>query len=740
MARIARLIIRHQSKFVDREYDYLAGADYQVGDIVRVQFGGGSQTYDAVITQIYEGDHEGRKLKEIIKKQGNYRIPEKKLQLAMWIREEYMCSLSEAIGLFIPRGQEVSELTETFLLASLDKESILEQIGKERKNAVNRIKILQLLLEGTVNISHLQREEGKSFLEIARDLEEKGIAKIEERRQSRIPQSNYQIEEKQIELSQAQKRALDNIKENISKKQPTLLYGVTGSGKTEVYIELIKDCLKINKQALLLVPEISLTPQTIGRFRNVFGDKIGVFHSQISDGERKDQNDLIEEGKIRLVIGARSALFAPMEDLGLIIIDECHDDAYKSEQSPKYDSVKTAEKICELYGAGLVIGTATPTVEQYYAAVYGNYDIQELKSREKGLLPQIEIIDSLVQQRQGDFDLLSQEVLDMIEKEIDKDHQVIVFLNKRGYGSTLSCNNCNHTIICPRCDISLTYHRKGNKLMCHYCGHEENFDKTCRSCGQGTYRAQNFGTQKVENKLKGALEAARIVRLDRDTTSKKGDHERLLRKFKEREANILVGTQMISKGLDFENVSLVVILNADQGLRFPDYRSSEKTLSMLMQVAGRAGRGDQTGRVLVETSDSENRIFHYLKEHNYKDFFWEEIKERKAFMYPPFTELIRVICINEDYKLAAETSEKIKNAVDFYLKKKNVGIITLGPVPNMIHKIDNKFRWQLFYKVQSEEELKLLKKVLLYVLSEKRKFVVEKNTIVSLDINPKNLI
>ncbi len=740
MAKIASLIVRHKSKFVDREFDYLAEDDIEPGDIVLVQFGNGSRTYDAIVTSVSEGEENAKGLKSILKKTQAYRIPKKKLDLARWIREEYMSSLSEAISLFVPKTGEVSELKEKYLVPVAPSTDIEEVLASERRNAKNRILLLQLLLDGEINISALQRDLDKPLLETARNLEERGLARIEERRLTRTPGSNYRIKPQKIALSQAQKTVISNIEKNIKEATPTLLYGVTGSGKTEIYIALIAKCLLEGKQAIMLVPEISLTPQTIGRFKNVFGDQIGVFHSQISQGERKDQNDLILSGKINLVIGARSALFAPMENLGLIIIDECHDDAYRSEQSPKYDSIGLARKICECYEAGLVIGTATPTVDQYYEAVYGAYDLQELRYREKGLMPRVEIIDTLQDRRLGKTNVVSQEVINSIKEELEKGHQVIVFLNKRGYGSALSCSHCNHTIVCPRCDITLTYHKATNRLLCHYCGHEEGFQKKCSACGRGTYETSNYGTQKVEADLEVLSDLARIVRLDKDTTRAKGGHEELLQLFKDKKANVLVGTQMISKGLDFESVSLVVILNADQGLRFPDYRSAEKTLSMLMQVAGRSGRGDVLGRVMVQTSDPDNRIFSFLKNHNYTDFFWDEIKERKAFMYPPYAQLIRILCSNEDYKKSAETAEKLKNAIDFYLKKRKMGIIALGPVPAMIHKIDNRFRWQLFYKIQSEEELKLIKNIITYVLSEKRGLLVDKDTLVSVDINPKNMM
>lgn len=741
MAKTASVVIKHKSKFVDREFTYLADENIPVGAQVLVPFGQGNRPYEGIVFEIFETtDEESIKLKPIIKTNTDYVLSTQKIELAKWIRHEYMSSLSEAIYLFVPKHQEVEKIYDTFLVPTVEKEKISIAISQERKNAKKKIMLLQLLEKGEVNISDLQRELGKSYLDSARSVSESGFAKIEQRRVYRLPQSEYHIPERNIKLNEEQENAVEAIEANIQSRIPTLLYGITGSGKTEVYIRLIKNCIEKKKQAIVLVPEISLTPQTIARFKNVFGDRVGIFHSKISQGERKDQTDLILDGKIDIVIGARSALFSPFENLGLVIIDECHDDAYRSEQSPKYDTIEVSEKLCHIYGAGLVLGTATPTVEQYYESVYGNYDLQVLRKREKGSLPDIQIVDTHEEFKENRIAAIGQKTLEAIQKEIDEGKQVIVFLNKRGYATTLSCDFCNHTIMCPSCDISLTYHKEGNKLLCHYCGHSEPYRKKCSICDQGEYRYVGYGTQRIEAEILAKIKNAKTVRLDRDTTQQKGGHEKLLGEFKDNHANILIGTQMISKGLDFENVSLVVILNADQGLRFPDYRNREKTLSMILQVSGRAGRGDSGGQVIIQTNDSLNKIFEYVKKQDYHQFFQDEIQERKTFLYPPFSSLIRIQCVAKEQKICADTAERIKDAVAFYLMKKGRNIVTLGPVPNLIQRIENKYRWQLFYKVEDLADLNLLKSIIGFILSEKRSIIVGKDTAVSVEVNPKNLI
>ncbi len=739
MAKVAKVVLRHKSKYVDREYSYLATPETKLGAQVLVPFGKGNRPYEAVVTEMIEQE-DAEDLKKIVRVVSDFTISPKKLELAKWIRDRYMSSFSEAINLFFSKAQEIQKLHETYLVTELSSEELEQKIASENKNSRNKLMLLQLLLEGEVNLSALQRELGKSLLQSARALEKENALIIEERRVHRVPMQTYQLEQKNITLNHNQQLVAKQIGKNIAAAKQTLLYGITGSGKTEVYIELIKKCLENKKQAIVLVPEISLTPQTIARFKNIFGDRIGIFHSKISDGERKDQNDLILSGKIDLVIGARSALFAPFENLGLIIIDECHDDAYKSEQSPKYDAIEVAEQLCKMYGAGLVIGSATPTIEQYYQAVYGDYDLQTLSQREGGILPTMEIVDTFEEMKMGNLQLLSKKAIQAIQKEVDEEKQVIIFLNKRGFATTLTCDFCNHTAMCPSCDISLTYHQVGNKLLCHYCGHQEEYHKKCKNCAVGHYQHIGYGTQRIEQEISSLVQNANIVRLDKDTTQGKDSHEKLLQRFKNQESNILIGTQMISKGLDFEKVSLVVVLNADQGLRFPDYRSKEKTLSQILQVSGRAGRGSLGGKVIVQTNDSGNKIFEYAIKQDYSGFFWEEIKERKAFLYPPFSTLLRIQCAAEQSELAAETAVRIKDAVEYYLTKRERNITAIGPAPNLIQRIENKYRWQMFYKIENDEDVVLTKKIIQYILTEKRAVVVPQGVFVSVDINPKNMI
>ena len=688
--KIASVVLKQKSKFIDREFDYLAENQIKIGSSVNVPFGKSNKMYVGIVTSVKELNNESNNLKSIHSINDTEFISEDNIKLAYWIKKQYMCSLYEAINLFISQQKTEPNVYDIYIKPQISAEDIDRILAKEKSNAKIRKTILELLKKGEVNISTLQRECNKSLSSVIKKLESDSVIKIQKRHIQKLPQTSYKTEPKTIIFNTEQKQALIELKENINTGLPTLLHGVTGSGKTEIYIELIKECTERKKQAILLVPEISLAPQTISRLKNVFGDRIGVFHSKISKREKENQLNLISNGKIDIIIGARSALFTPLENLGLIIIDEAHDDSYKSEQSPKYDAIEVAEKICKMKKVGLVLGTATPTVSQYYFAMNNIYDLKVLKQKTNGKLIDIEIIDTLEDLLIDKDKIFNDKVVAAINSEIEQDNQVIIFLNKRGYSTSVTCNYCNHTIKCKNCDISLTYHSDGNKLLCHYCGYEEKPQKKCVKCNS-EYIYHGYGTQKIEEELIKKVKNAKISRLDKDTTRNKDSHEKILADFKNKKTNILIGTQMISKGLDFDTVNLVVVLNAEQSLLFPDYRSYEKTFNLLVQVAGRAGRGNKTGKVLIQTNDANNKIFEFVKNQDYKNFYIEQIREREKFLYPPFSFLLKIKCTSENLIDAGETTKRIKDAVNFYSDKKNVEFKALGPVQSFIKKIDNKF-------------------------------------------------
>ncbi|MGB5822707.1 MAG: primosomal protein N', partial [Proteocatella sp.] len=597
MSKKVEVAIKHKSRYVDRLFTYLAPDEIKLGHRVEVPFGKGNKLHEALVINIINEDELRKKdygakiitYKEIISiKDQMPIIKDSTMNIARWMKEQYMCSFFEALSLFLPKSEKTAVKYRRILVPVKSSEEIAQYKEKQRKNAKNKILLLEELIKGPVDIMEMQDTHKIIFSSVIKQLCEDEVAVVEKEIEYRIPKNEYHINKKDITLTQEQENAYYGISKNLLNGKLKLLHGITGSGKTEVYIKLIEDAIEAEKSAILLVPEISLTPQTIARFKNIFGKRIALLHSHLSEGEKKDQWDIIEKGSADIVIGARSAIFAPLKNLGIIIIDECHDDAYKSEQNPKYDTVELAEKMMENYGVSVVIGTATPTIEQYYKTRTGDYDLFKLKNRVNAKLPEIEIIDTIDELRHGNISFINSYIKSKIQKEIDDKRQVIIFLNKRGFANSLTCLDCGHTIKCPNCDITMNYHKNGNKLLCHYCGHTEKYDRICKECGSSRLKEIGMGTQKIEEEITASISGADIVRLDRDTTLQKGNHEKLLNKFKEKQANILIGTQMISKGLDFEDVTLVVVLNADQSLRFPDYRSYEKTFSTVSQVAGRA--------------------------------------------------------------------------------------------------------------------------------------------------------
>lgn len=735
--------IKHKSRYVDRLFTYESPLKLRIGQRVEVPFGKGNKLHEGIVVNLiedFESDNAAP-LKQIASLKSELPlVSEASIELAKWIKEEYMCSFFEALSLFLPKAENVSFKYKRMLYPNKNLLELAEYQEAQRKNAKNKLLLLEELQKGPVDIMELQEMHKVILSSVVKQLVEDGIAVVKKEAIYRVPEQNYQVVDQNIILNKEQQAVYEGISNSFSSKKLKLLHGVTGSGKTEIYIKLIEEKLRLGKSAIVLVPEISLTPQTIARFKNRFGEKIALLHSSLSEGEKKDQWALIEQGFADIVIGARSAIFAPLKNLGIIIIDECHDDAYKSEQNPKYDTIAVAEKMIEYIDVDVLIGSATPTIEQYYNSQTGRYELYELKERANAAMPEIEIIDTIEELRRGNNSILNEYIKQQIQTELKMGNQVIVFLNKRGFAHSLSCIDCKTVIKCPNCDITLNYHKIGNKLMCHYCGYTKNYTGVCDECGGSNLVESGAGTQKIEQEIRASIEEATIVRMDKDTVSQKGSYENLLCRFKNKEANVLIGTQMISKGLDFEDVTLVVVLNADQNLRFPDYRSYEKTFSVVSQVAGRSGRGDKSGRVIVQTIDSENEVFSYIKDNDYEALYESEIKIRNLFEYPPFGTIIRIVSSGTDSSKAANTSEKIKNAVQFYLSKRNISLEPLGPTPCIINRIDKKYRWQLFYKVKDYSQIKLIKRIINFILSEKRSIIIDGETSVSVDINPNNIM
>ncbi|MEX6133721.1 primosomal protein N' [Staphylococcus saprophyticus] len=506
-------------------------------------------------------------------------------------------------------------------------------------------------------------------------------------------------------LTSDQQRAFEAISEKIhAHEQCTyLLHGVTGSGKTEVYLQTIEEVLNLNRQAMMLVPEIALTPQMVLRFKRRFGDEVAVLHSGLSKGERYDEWQKIRDGKARVSVGARSSVFAPFKNLGMIIIDEEHESSYKQEDYPRYHARDIAQWRSEYHQCPLILGSATPSLESFARAEKGVYELLSLPNRvNQQALPEVEIVDMREELNSGNRSMFSNQLRDAIQQRLDNQEQIVLFLNRRGYASFMLCRDCGHVPQCPNCDISLTYHKSTDQLKCHYCGHQEVPPNQCPNCESEHIRQMGTGTQRVEELLQEAFQEARIIRMDVDTTSRKGAHEKLLNDFGSGKGDILLGTQMIAKGLDFPNITLVGVLNADTMLNLPDFRASERTIQLLTQVAGRAGRHEKEGQVLIQTYNPDHYAIKDVQENDYTAFFQKEMNYRKIGKYPPYFFLINFTIAHKEMKKVMEASKHIHKILLQHLTDK---ALVLGPSPAALSRINNEYRFQILVKYKREPAL-----------------------------------
>ena len=577
-----------------------------------------------------------------------------------------------------------------------------------------------------------------------KSLESKGIVKIEMVEYYRKSAHSLKYTDKKVSLNKEQTEIYEGIieKANEGNRKPILLHGVTGSGKTEIYLNLIEHMLSQGMDSIFLVPEIALTPQMIARVRNRFGDIVGVFHSMLSEGEKHDVFREIKDGNVRVVIGTRSALFLPFQTLGLVIIDEEHEMSYKSEMTPKYDSIEVARYMAYKQGVTVVLGSATPSISDYYRAKTGEYELMTLDKRANNRpMPDIEVVDMREELHRGNKDDLSEKMLEELKKTVESGNQAILFLNRRGFASFVKCKDCGHVFKCDRCDISLTYHKYNNKGVCHYCGKEESIPHNCPECGNTNISPIGIGTEKIEMYLKEKFPEFRILRVDKDTTSRKGQLEKILNSFNSHEADILIGTQILSKGHDFENVTLVGIVSADMMLNYPDYRAFESTFQLITQVSGRAGRADKEGKVVLQTYDTEHYAITKAVEYDYKGFYEREIAVRKAFGYEPFNNIFRIVFSGIRYNKVRENAYKFLKTLEYILKENKIYFedLILGPNECSINKINDKYRWQVIVK-DNNINVKQLKSMIKYICITMYEDIFDKDVIISVEQNPNSFI
>lgn len=717
---ICDCLVELEHVFIDKTFSYNIPVEYKdkikIGMRVTVPFG--KQILEGFVLNIRKND-DILELKDIIDCSDDYPIlNEELLKLGEYIKKTTLSTLMSSYQAMLPLA--VKARKKVNINKKLDSYIVLNEIDLSGfKFNEKQQKIIDLLKK-----EECVKKKLLNFISISsvKTLLKNNI--IIETKREKYRYSFINEEKINFDLNDEQNFVYEKIKSNFNIFKTYLLHGVTGSGKTNVYMKLIENCIKNGKSAILLVPEISLTPQIIKRFTSYF-DNIAVLHSGLSDGEKYDEWRRIKEGKVNIVVGARSAIFAPFSNIGLIIIDEEHSSTYKQENVPRYNAIDIAKKRCEYYNAPLVLGSATPSLESYARAKKGVYELLELKNRYNGKkMPAATIIDmnKEFKKSKGYF---SNILIDEINNTLNKKEQVILFLNRRGYSSLLMCKSCGYIEKCPNCDISLTFHKTSNMLRCHYCGYATKRKDKCPDCGE-EFKDFGLGTEKVQEELEKIIPTAKILRMDVDTTTKKDSHKKIIESFMEEKYNILLGTQMIAKGLDFPNVTLVGVINADISLNFPDFRSSENTFQLLNQVSGRSGRKDKEGKVLIQTFNPDHYAIKCTINNDYIRFYEEEMKIRKTLKYPPYYYLCLIRIISNDYDIASKESKNIKD----YLCKSINNTIILGPSIANIFKLNNQYRFQIVLKYKNVDN------ILDSLSNLQEHYFNKKNIKVEIDFNP----
>lgn len=719
---IAKVLVEISNINVDKHFDYLIPSKLinkvQIGMRVKVQFV--NRIIEGFVVDITEFSDNKYELKEILEVVDEFPIlNDELLKLGKWMSDEYYSTLISCYQIMLPKALKAksnAKINKKIIkMISLNENANLNSTNDNQRKIIEMVKF-----KGQCNITELR----KISTYATNMLIKNNILNVEEIEEYRLKQSNVKSNEK-LKLTPQQEQVKNDIL-NDNKNSTFLLHGVTGSGKTQVYIELINEMIKLGKDSIFLVPEISLTPQIIEKFNSRFGNMVTVLHSKLSEGEKYDEYRKIMSGKSHIVVGARSAVFAPFKNLGLIVIDEEHTSTYKQENNPKYNTIDVAKKRAEFNNAKVVLGSATPTIDDYARALKGIYRKVELPNRiNNNKLPHVDIVDMNKEKNKGS--IFSKSLIDAINTTLLKKEQIILLLNRRGYSSFVTCSNCGYSVKCPNCDITLTYHKSSNVLRCHYCGYATKNSEICPSCGEKSMKNLGIGTEKVEEEL-NKLFNVRIVRMDLDTTSKKGSYEKIINDFKNNKYDILLGTQMIAKGHDFSNVTLVGVINADTSLLIPNYKSSEYTFQLLTQTAGRSGRATKEGSVIIQTYNPNHYAISLSKNHDYLSFFNTEMSIRKKLSYPPYYYLNYIKIIGKNYEYLGEESKKIGN----YLRRELPDLIILGPTICNVFKLNNQYRFGIIIKYKKSEKLNFVLKSLI------NHYKGNNNIKIDIDINPVN--
>ncbi len=760
----ADIIVDISHEDLDRSFQYIIPKELEekiyVGVLVKIPFGRGNRIISGYVVGITKKPAwEISKMKKILEiEEQKVPVETELIALAGFIRENYGATMNQALKTVIPVRQKTKAVENKMILLAedyKDSEKFSELLALcEKKHALARLRLLKEFLQK----KELDYSYAVNILKVSaasvKELEKQGVIKVDRQTVYRNPLTFLEDFDRQpaveteLELNEEQKKIVEDIGK--SEKRVHLIYGITGSGKTRVYIELIKETIRAGKQAIVMIPEISLTYQTVKRFSDVFGSRVSIINSKLSAGERYDQFERAKKGEIDIMIGPRSALFTPFSKTGIIIIDEEHESSYKSETVPKYHARETAVYRAKLCGAKLVLGSATPSVAAYYRALQGEYVLHKLEKRAAGQIAKVSVVDLRRELSEGNKTIFSRRLNNLILDRLEKKEQIMLFINRRGYAGFVSCRSCGEAIKCPHCDVSLTYHSKKNSikensikensikensaegnLICHYCGYTLPMPKYCPNCASPYIAGFGTGTQKVEEQVKKYYPNARVLRMDTDTTSTKGGHERIIRAFAEHKADILIGTQMIVKGHDFPLVTLVGIIAADLSLYAPDYRASERTFQLLTQAEGRAGRHERYGEAVIQTYQPENASIVSAAAQNYEQFYEKEILYRTIMEYPPVIHMMAILITSKKKEDGAVLCEKIKKIIEE--EKESYRII--GPAQANIFKIKDIYRRVIYIKHAQKEKIISLKNT----IEEKIKAEVKlRKADILFDLNPMN--
>ena len=728
---------------IDRPFDYFSAEPISVGDVVRVPFGRANSSRLAVVTKVKDTS-DGEGIKSIFGPIG-LSLDSEMLGLCLFLKGHTLCTFGEAVRCLIPPdaltqggGVKVKK-TCVLLLSKEETDALLSATGRVGIRSDGQRRVIEYLRDiGTADMELIREIPGVSSQQILA-LRDKGIIKILESESIRNPYAEYarMRDNREIILSDAQNRAYDSIEDELmaDEARAALLFGITGSGKTQVIMKTIDKTLSLGKSVIMLVPEIALTPQTVNIFCRRYGERVAVIHSSLSKGERYDAWRRIKRGEVDLVIGTRSAIFAPVQNLGLIVIDEEHEHTYKSESDPKYHAKDVAAYRCGRNKALMLLASATPSLESFYKAKNGVYKLVPLRERYGGAsLPQAIIVDMREELRLGNLSPISARLYSSLKEGYERDKQSIIFLNRRGYSTQISCKECGEVLTCPHCSVSLTHHTdsEGGRLLCHMCGYGERLPRKCPSCGAERLSYLGYGTQKLEGEIGKYLPDVRVLRMDADTTTQKMSYDRMLEDFREGRAEVLLGTQMVAKGHDFPRVTLVGVALADTSLFVSDFRASERTFSLLTQVIGRAGRAGDEGVAVIQTFVPKNEVIRLACLQDYEKFYEGEIALRRELSYPPFCDIVNLTLTSDN---EAELRNKAALLSDTILKKLSgelgkLPFIVFGPFEAAVYKINEKYRMRMVVKCKLNKESRGLFHGLLC------EFASHRGVTLSVDFNP----